>query len=95
MTISQVSFPSRGGGKGKGVRTTPPVSQLSFLSQGDREGKGGWHGRPCPSCNLITDPYDDEPWPQGHEWTSAYDCTRCDLLWTHGWEYPSGSELTT
>lgn len=52
-------------------------------------GEDGWHSRPCPRCGRVTQPYDDDPWPQGHEWTSAYECT-CGAIWTHGWEYPSG-----
>lgn len=48
------------------------------------------HFRPCPCCGRWTAPYDDDPWHEGREWTSAHDCRRCDVLWTHGWHYPTG-----
>lgn len=54
------------------------------------DGVGHRHSRPCPCCGGWTAPYDDLPWPEGQEWTSAHRCGRCDAVWTHGWQYPSG-----
>lgn len=49
------------------------------------------HSRPCPCCGRWTAPYDDTPWHEGGEWTSAHNCHRCRVLWTHGWAYPTGA----
>lgn len=53
--------------------------------------KPHFHTQPCPSCGAWTDPYDDEPWPEGGEWTSAHECSSCGDVWTHGWQHPSGA----
>jgi hypothetical protein len=42
----------------------------------------------CPDCGTLVTAYDDQPWPEGHEWTSAYQC-RCGALWTTARPYPT------
>lgn len=43
------------------------------------------HADQCPSCGQSVEPYDDEPWFEGREWTAAYDC-RCGKVWTKSWD---------
>lgn len=51
------------------------------------------HSTPCPCCRRWTAPYDDDPWPEGREWTSAHYCRRCEVCWTQVWEWPTGAPV--